>query len=385
MAADRRAAALAAGVALAGLLGACRPAAAPPPDPLHVIGQADALVAAGDGSGALALLDSIDLQPYPAARLLRAEALMTVGRFDDAIAELADDGDDVPTVAIRSDACVLGVMQAARDNNAADADRRLAPCATNLRIDVVAAGFAAAHLNSRPVDEVAMGDLLERFVDHPPGPELDRAAELLESTALALADTVDDPYLRVRYLSRAWQVSREDALATRLVETALREGDALRDSNPQLAVSIYEHLYIARVPGLPVPEEAKRHAEQQTTVALLPVFCENFRSRYTHKFAEDDLASGLLSADQQTVTFAGADAEARLEAARAFLYRAYERPRPTPSPDFLALWGQCPPAPEPCPVPLDEIARWAYEIDRFEEEHAAAVGQPMVWPGATAP
>jgi hypothetical protein len=237
-----------------------------------------------------------------------------------------------------------------------------------------------SELAGREVPDAQLGDLIEHLRTVPPSPEVDRAAELFESAALRLSESAEGPYMKLRYLSRAFEVGLDPVLGARVIADALREGEALVASDPQTAVSILEHLYIARVRGLEVPADVRARAEENSRLALRPVFAESFGGRYRQKrFDVADREAGILSEDGTTLTFRGATADERLEAARAWLYRSYERPRPVEAPDFLASWGQCPPAPEACVVPFDEGARWAHEVDLLEDALAAELGRPLSW------
>ncbi len=365
---------------LAALVAGCsRPA--PPPDPAELIGRADALIAAGDGSGALAALDLLGDNALPAARVLRAEALMTLGRWDDAIAALADAGDDTTTAAVRGDACALGAMAALETQDAPAAARRLEPCAASTRVDLQAARIATDVAAGTDVGEVVIGEAAERLAHMPPSPELDRAAELLERAALARMDAVEGPYAKLRFLSRAFEVGQNPELRERLLEMTMREGEAVVTSDPHTAVSLLEHLTIARVRGLEVPADMRARAETLSRQALFPTFVDGFGARYlTRPLAADDRAAGILSEDGTTLTFRGATEAERAEQARAWVYRAYERPRPTDDVDFLGIYGQCPPAPEPCVLPFAEAVRFIHDLDDLEEALSRQLGRPLNWP-----
>lgn len=349
-------------------------------DPAALIGQADAILSAGDAAGALALLEPLDPAQYPAVLLLRAQSNIQLGRFDDALDALATAPDDTTTNALRGDACVLGVMATIPDSATALAEQRIAPCAAHQRIDVEAARVAVEALAMREVREATLGDLNERLRTFTGSPEVDRAAELLEQTALWLAERAPTPFSKIRFLSRAFEVGQAPELRDEILQMAIREGELLVESDPHQAVSILEHLYISRVSGLEVPANVKERAEASARRALRPIFTESFRGRYAQKeFDVADRAAGILSEAGSTLTFAGATDEARADAARTWLYRSYERPRPVQSPDYLASWGQCPPAPAVCAVPFEEGARWAHDVDLLEEELAAQLGRPLDW------
>lgn len=358
---------------------ACAPKVEPV-DPNAIIGQADAILSAGDANGALALLESLDAAQHPAVLLLRAQANIQLDRFDDALAALATAPDTTTANALRGDACVLGVMAAIPESATALAEQRIAPCAALQRIDIEAARATVEALAQREVREATLGELNERLRTFTGSPEVDRAAELLEQTARWLSERAETPFAKIRFLARAFEVGQSPELRDEILQMAIREGELLVESDPHQAVSILEHLYISRVAGLEVPANVRERAEASARRALRPIFTESFRGRYAHKeFDVADRAAGILSEDGSTLTFVGATDEARGDAARTWLYRSYERPRPVQSPDYLASWGQCPPAPEACVVPFEEGARWAHDVDLLEEELAAQLGRPLDW------
>ena len=186
---------------------------------------------------------------------------------------------------------------------------------------------------------------------------------------------------RIDFLVWAFGIRRAPELGQTLVDATMGYGDAIADSDPHAAVSLYEHLYLPRVPGLDVPDEVQEEARERVRQTLFPVVAENFRRRYERKFGEEDIPTGRYNPDAVEWTFeAYDDEEERIDAVATWVYHVFERPRPTPVPDFLAQTEECPDLTQTCVVGLEVIARWLHNMQAMENERAAELGVTLLYP-----
>lgn len=351
------------------------PAEAPSLSPLE---EAAALLEAGDADGAVSVLETIETVLDSDAHVLLVEALLAAGRYDEAREQIATLSDESLAEAYRLDACGMAALAhiEAEEYEAALDDLDL--CQSAGRIDIA----VFRHVAEEPAGSVTLGGgerLVTRLREAEPGPHVDAAAAVLEQEMLALSRAEEDLYSSVQMLRFAYLVGQDPELGEELRTAIPQAAEAYFDESPQVTASLYESIYSDRIPGMEWTEEERSHAETRMQDALLVTMRSNFRSRYRQKHYEDDMALGYTE-DGETFTFPPAEsAEARREEIATWVYRVYERPKPTPYPDFLAIGGICEDHTQPCTFEVDTAIDWIFRLDEHEQARAAEVGTELVY------
>lgn len=347
--------------------GGCR--RAPAVDPAALVAEATAFVEAGNGVEALAILARIPPDADVDVRQLRAEAAIVAGNWEAAAAAVAALPENDTRAVLQRDLCAQHAL-ALLDDDATNqvVAAALAPCGDDPRIDLVVLREVAALRDTTPtaLDVDRLTGVVASLPAQPEGPELDAAATRLESLCLSLAEAHADPLLHVQLLALAWRVGQDEALATRLRDTALARGEVVAQTDPHTAVSILEHLYMSRVPGLTVPDDMRARAEEIAREALFPTYAHNIRTRYDRRTMPANRAAGLHPAEGDDLLIRGTDAAAREAAVVAWIYPAAERPAPDVPPNFLALAGLCTDDTSPCVLSSDVWTRLMYDIEVYE-------------------
>jgi hypothetical protein len=277
------------------------------------------------------------------------------------------------------DACAMGALAALDGEDSALATDRLAACQTRNRerVDLRALALRAAGTDPAPAEDI-LDALTVAIQDAESAPEVDVAADQLEQFLLELADAADSPRERLELRTRAFRLGQEPTLGAALVGEYMDAAASVED--PQEAATLYEHVYLARIPGLDAPEEAREEAERLAQDVLFPVFAENFRNRYDRKWSEEDIDADIFDAETSTFTFPAVTDDESRDTVIAWLYLRMERPRPTPNPDYLAIGGACQDPTAPCVFDYEQFARWAYFSNRYDAALEAEIGHSLTWP-----
>ena len=215
-----------------------------------------------------------------------------------------------------------------------------------------------------------------------PAREVDVAAELVEGPLRHLAAAAADDLAAIELLRGAFDVGRDPELATQLIDAYMRAGEARMTTDPQVAATLFEHVYLRQTEGLVPTVEQRATASRSAQLALYPIFLANFRARYATKFQQGDIDAGRLDADTATFTWPPLEGDSGVDALYTWAYGRLERPRPRPTPDLLGWAEVCADRTAPCVFSVDVLARWAYYAQDIEREYAAAHGVTYTWPGA---
>jgi len=366
--------------------------------------QVSALLQAGDGSGALMILNSVPGDTQERTQQLRAQALAVAGRFVEAQAAIAALPAGAERDTWRQDTCVAAALAAETVSDAADG---LALCAADIRIDVRALSFAAEVQLLPTVDMVlpatdeqqaegsgsgvsaqdppALGAM--RFIElqtalreAPEGPEKTIAANALEAAWLAAAVRVRDPVRRMQMRVGAFEVGQAPELGETLVADIEAKADELASVYPQGAATLYELLVLRQVDGLEVSDAVVDRVAVKSREALFPIFQTNFMFRYNEKHLDDDMAEFEgYSSERLIARFEQADPGARRLAIARWVYRITERPAPTEVPDFMVEAGVCADLAAPCPFPLEEAIRIFYRLNDIEAALSERLGHPLTY------
>ncbi len=357
-----------------------------PPTSAEVLALVNDLLEQGDPDTALALLTEHGLGESPEGQLFAVEAAILKRDFDTAFATLGRQLDlDAEGLVLLEDACAMGALEALYDAEGQTpapetARARLEHCARSERLDLVALRMRVD--GAAPTTE-QLDAVLERLRAAEEGPEVDVAAAQLELGLMEHAQAAPEASAEAARLMRlAFSVAQNSELAAQVQQAYFDAGTALAESDPQTAVTLFEHLYLPRVEGLEVDPELSAQAQVAANTALFPIFLSNSRSRYTSKFQDDDVAAGYFDAESSTFTF-DVSSDAAYETFIVWYFHRLERPRPTPTPDPLAWAEICADRTQPCSFPYERLARWAYEQRAMEaaylESHDLEVfewGQP---------
>lgn len=363
-----------AGVALGATLcvAGCDRGAAPSASPETVYELVDELLEQGDAPRALQLLEGSDLTETEEGRRFRAEAAVMTGAFDDALVLLTQELTlDETTRPILMDACAMGALAALDDGDVDTARRRAEPCLRDERIDLEALRFRLRP--GAPTDDEAEA-MLESLEAADAGPELDVAAAQVEQAFVAFAASAEgrDASEQMRMLRFAFAVGQDPEIGTQLIEATMAAADALRETDGQGAVNIYERLMVPNTPGLEVPEEVVEQASARAREILFPIYVENLRMRYDRKRAEDDIEAGRFDPETSTFNVGRLDTEERYNAFLQWLFYAQERSRPTPTPDILGAVGICEDRSVPCTFSFEDYARIAFSMRQIEIDYVSA-------------
>ncbi|MCB9531002.1 MAG: hypothetical protein H6698_01170 [Myxococcales bacterium] len=374
----RRGAALVA-PALAAALGLVAGAVAPAchrETPDEVLTAADQAIEAGDPASAIRLLEARDLVDDPVGGRLVAEASILTGDFDRAIQLLsarAPRASEDET--ILEDACAMGALAALETGDTPVATLRVDACAGSSRLDLVAIRLRLGPSPSSDQIDAALAALAAAE----PGPETDVAAEQLEAGLVAFADAASDDIAAIDLLLAAFRVAHDPELGARVVAATLTAADARRESSPTVAASLYQRIAVS-ADGIAPTDEQRAEAQQRAKDALLPLFATNFRARYRERFESADVEARRYDPATDAFTFPSVAQDPDHAALHAWLYERLERPRPTPTPDFVAWSGLCTEATEPCTIPFEQLARWAYYAVDIQTEYAAEHEVTYTWP-----
>lgn len=388
------------------LLGAACQTATPAPTSLTPgqLEQVNALLQAGDGSGALAILNSVPADNQARAQQLRAQALAVAGRFAEAHVAIAALTAGVERDTLRQDTCVAAALAAATVSDAVDG---LAPCTEDNRIDVRALSFAA-EVQLLPTVEMALPpaavplaegsgtaepvqdppalqvmrfmEMQDALREAPDGPEKTVAASALEAAWLAASVRVPDPVRRMQMRVGAFEVGQAPEIGATLVADIEAKADELATVYPQGAATLYELLFLRQVEGLEVTDAVVERVAVKSREALYPVFQTNFMFRYNQKHLEDDMAEFEgYSSDRLIARFDQADPGARRLAIARWVYRITERPAPTEVPDFMLEAGICQDLSAPCLFPLEDAIRIFYRLNDIEAALSERLGRPLTY------
>lgn len=353
---------------------------APNEDPETVFALVDALIEQGDLERADQLLVRHDLAETQQGLRFRAESAILAARYDEALELLTTRVElDAEHTWLLTDACVMGALAAFEAGNPAAAANRIAPCQRERRLDARALLIRVAE--QAPADELVTA-LLEDIRNATPAPEVDVAAEQLELALLEHAERATEDLEALRLLDHAYDVGQDPELGVRLVQAYFDAAEARFESDPQSAATLYEYVYLARIPGVTADPELARRASRRAQDALLPIYVASLRARYTEKFAAADAEAGRWDDPSGTFDVGPLDDPDDYEAFLVWLYQVYERPRPRPTPDPLAWAGICEDRAQPCRFVFEDFARMAYYMGRIEEDFLAAnPGVTFDWAG----
>ena len=353
----------------------------PPPTADAVFAQVDALLDGADGVGALTVLTTADLGEgamlsddarYPVAW---AEANILAGEWDAATEAVDALDDEALRVAYRADICALRAFEALDADDRESALAALIPCGGDERIDLQALRLA---VQQHPRPEAVL-DVVAQLADVGDGPEVTAAAEQLEAIAARQAEAAPVGPTRLGWYAVAFRVASDEQWVAPIVDTVRAAAPGLAERDQNAAIEMYEHLYMARIPGFTAPEEDRAWAERQTRDLLMPTFHRNFVLRYNRKFAERDEELGLWDPEAEVWTIS-ADDERDLETAvRDFIYLTYERPYPIPSPQFLDIADICHDRTEPCTFGVEVMVSWLWNLAEYEQARADELGVELTW------
>ena len=366
--------------------------------------QVSALLQAGDGSGALTILNSVPGDTQARTQQLRAQALAVAGQFGEAQAAIAALPSGSERDTLRQDTCVAAALAAETVSDAADG---LALCAADIRIDVRALSFAA-EVQLLPTVDMALPSTDEqqaegsgtrlslqdppelgamRFIElqtalreAPEGPEKTIAANALEAAWLAASVRVRDPVRRMQMRVGAFEVGQAPEIGETLVADIEAKADELASVYPQGAATLYELLVLRQVEGLEVSDAVVDRVSVKSREALFPIFQTNFMFRYNQKHLEDDMAEFEgYSSERLIARFEQADPGARRLAIARWVYRITERPAPTEVPDFMVEAGVCEDLVAPCLFPLEQAIRIFYRLNDIEAALSERLGHPLTY------
>ena len=385
---------------LAALVSACQPTGPMDADELNAVAN---LVQSGDYTNALTALRARPTPDLPLYQRLVVEALTRDQQFEQAAVELASLPDGPYLEPLRRDLCLRGARAAGDDPQLLLT--RILPCADDSRVDfqawrilanilplpavdAVAEGYPDRGMVARPspVDAMPTYELARSVSELPPSEHVDVARQVLERIYLATSIRVPDPVLRLLARRDAYLVRNTPEIGSGLLEELETTADQLRATDPQGAASLYEVLIFGTVGELPIPDDVLARVRQKTRDTLFPIFMTNFEDRYLSKHLEDDVAAGILTADERIARFGPVSdlAERRAQLA-AWIYRVNERPTPVPTPDFAALIPGCSDPAATCAVDFTTLSTLIYNVDATEAALAASLGRPLDYQPALEP
>jgi hypothetical protein len=337
---------------------------------------------AGDPQRALQLLqrapEHVAFDPA-----LRVEALLRTGDSTGAFQLVEGLAADDPTRApLLHDACASAAMLALADQETDLVRAHLARCEGMNALDLYIFGLHADVLDGQTPDITGLQRVLRQLRRAPPGPDTDAAAEHLERLALRIAERhPDEPELRIYWLGVAWSVGHDEELRARILEEALREGEARVESDPQTAVSLFEFLLLERIEGFPLDPSLRERAEHGTRTALEPIMVGNFQLRFDNRHARSQQEAGVWdpATGMITLDFSAGDPD---EIFNTWYYSTLERIRPVPGPRLRAALSVCEDTSEPCVFPLVHVFHTFHRLDAIEAEAVAQIppaeiGEPI--------
>jgi hypothetical protein len=275
---------------------------------------------------------------------------------------------DAETIVLLEDCCAMGSLAALESEDPTVAASRLAPCAGRDRIDLDAIRM---RLSTEEIDLRVFDRMLERVHGSEAGPELDVAAQQLETALRQRSDSAADLVLSVALLRRAFLVGEDPELGDIFIEKVFAAAEAVLETDRQQAASFLEILYLQQVEGLELSEEVTERATERAERALFPIYVGNLWDRYERKFSEEDAASGRLDLETRTFSVGPIDTEERLDEVFTWYFQRIERPRPRPTPDIFANVEVCTDRAAPCSFSFEAYATMAYEMNELEREYLA--------------
>lgn len=337
--------------------------------------QANEAIAAGDPSRALTALERIEA-PTREDLVRRIEALTLAGRTSEALERLAAlDPDHAERDGLLQEICAKAAVRAIDAEDAPAALAALSPCDDAQTLDLFVFRMHAQVLAG---DEPSPDDaeyVLRELRRAPPGRATDEAAEHLERLTVRWAESrAESPEEQLTWLGIAWRVGRDEALAERIIETAMREGDARITSDPQTATSLYEFVTLERIRGFRAPDDVREQGARQISIAMAPIFEDGFRRQFTRKFGELYAEQGIWDAEADRFRLP-LDGDRELTFATWF-YRTTERPMPLPPPPLLSYSGLCGDGATTCELAVRDVSDLFRQLDGHEARWFEVNGIP---------
>lgn len=353
----------------------CTAAEPAPVDPAELTQLASELLAQGELELASELLKRNGLDASEAGRPVMARIALARGEFEEVFRGLGNAGDLTREErAIRLDACATGAGEAFAAGDDDLASRRIGPCETSDRVDLLVYRAMRTVRAGDPWDDVAARELTATLHESEEGPARDTAAAELEALLLGLSESTDDAFAAVNWRRRAFEVARNGEIGADLAQRTFDTARAIMTTRPQDAATLLERLYLRQIQGIDIPSTMVAEARSAAEVALFPVFLEHYHARFTRKWLEEDFEAGIYDLQTQTFTHPPlTDAAARREL-QAWIYRRIERPAPSPLPSFAEQLGHCDDTQDHCQFTIEDLATFAYRATSLEQEYAAQQG-----------